>query len=271
MVAKHNVVGFVGGGKMAEALISGLLRDTAVDTAQVVVCEIHPERAQYLRDTYAIRSCSFEDLADRADIIVIAVKPQVVPEVIESLAPHITDRHMIISVAAGVPTSTFEATFDRTPVVRVMPNTPALVGQGVAVVAPGAKADQEHLDIAKRILATTGVVLQLPESQLDAVTAVSGTGPAYFFLLAELIIDAATSLGLEPHVARDLVVQTALGAAVMLRDSGDDAAGLRAAVTSPGGTTAAAVDVLEERGLRDIVSAAVRAARDRSVELGKKT
>lgn len=271
MIAKHNVVGFVGGGKMAEALISGLLRDTAIDTAQVVVCEIHPERAQYLRETYAIRSCDFGEIAERADIIVIAVKPQVVPDVIASLAPHITARHMVISIAAGVPTSTFEATFDRSPVVRVMPNTPALVGQGVAVVAPGAKADQEHLDIAKRILATTGVVLQLPEDQLDAVTAVSGTGPAYFFLLAELLIDAATSVGLDRQTARDLVVQTAIGAAVMLRDSGDDAAALRAAVTSPGGTTAAAVDVLHGRGIDEIVTAAVTAARDRSIELGKKS
>ena len=271
MVAKHNVVGFVGGGKMAEALIAGLLRDTSIDTAQVVVCETHPERAQYLRENYGIRSCDFEDLADRADIIVIAVKPQVVSEVVESLAPHITARHMIVSVAAGVPTSTYEATFTDTPVVRVMPNTPALVGQGVAVVAPGSKADQEHLDIAKRILAPTGVVLQLPEEQLDAVTAVSGTGPAYFFMLAELIIDAAVSLGIDAKVARDLVVQTAVGAAVMLRDSGDDAAQLRAAVTSPGGTTAAAIGVLEESGLRDIVSSAVRAAHDRSVALGKKS
>lgn len=268
VVGKHNVVGFVGGGKMAEALISGLLRDSSISVSQVVVTETHPERVAYLERTYGIRSAPIDELPARADILVIAVKPQVVDTVIESLAPQLGDRHVVISVAAGVPTTRYEEAFGQTPVVRVMPNTPALVGQGIAVLAAGAHAGADQVQIARRILAPTGAVLELPEDQLDAVTAVSGTGPAYFFLLAELLIDAAVEIGLERDVATQLVVQTAIGAGVMLRDSGDDAATLRAAVTSPNGTTAAAMDVFEGRGIAQTVQAAVRAARDRSVELG---
>ncbi len=263
-----NTIGFVGGGNMAEALISGIVRGGATNPQDVYVAEKHPQRAAYLVQTYGIRSCSLAELADAASIVVIAVKPQVVDEVLGDLAGRLGDDDLIVTVAAGVPTSRFEAVFPDTPVVRVMPNTPALVSEGMSVIAAGANASRHHLGFARAILATTGKVLELDEAKLDAVTAVSGTGPAYFFYLAEALVDAAERVGLSREDAATLVVQTAVGAAAMLRDSGRDAVQLREQVTSPGGTTAAGIGVLEERGARELFTAMVTAARDRSVELG---
>lgn len=264
-----NTVGFIGGGNMAEALIAGLLDGGALTPESVLVTEKHPERSDYLQQRYGVRAVPIDELAARSDIVVIAVKPQVVDEVLEALAGSLNGDDLLISIAAGVPTSRFERAFPDTPVVRVMPNTPALVGEGMSVISAGSAARAHHLGYARAILATAGKVVELDEDKLDAVTAVSGTGPAYFFYLVEALIDAAESVGLDREVASRLIVQTAMGAATMLRDSGKDAVALRQAVTSPGGTTAAGIAVLEDRGARDVFSAMVTAARDRSVELGR--
>jgi pyrroline-5-carboxylate reductase len=253
---------------MAEALIAGILGGGAVTPESVLVTEKHPERAEYLRERYGVTTLTAEQLAERADIIVFAVKPQVIDEVLADLAGRLHDEVLLVSVAAGIPTSRFERDFPALPVVRVMPNTPALVGEGMSVIAAGTTAKHHHLGYARAILATAGKVLELSEDLMDAVTAVSGTGPAYFFYLTEALVDAAVEVGLDRDVAARLVVQTAVGAATMLRDSGREPVELRRAVTSPGGTTAAGIGVLEERGTREIVAAAVRAARDRSAELG---
>jgi pyrroline-5-carboxylate reductase len=182
----------------------------------------------------------------------------------------VDDGHLVVSVAAGVPTARIEAALPAgVPVVRVMPNTPALVDEGMSVLSAGAHAGEEHLDEAEALLAAVGQVRRVPESQQDAVTALSGSGPAYFFYLVEAMVDAGILLGLPRALAADLVVQTALGSAVMMRDSGEHPVQLREAVSSPGGTTVAAIRELERHGVRAALMAAIEAAHARSVELGR--
>ncbi|MEJ7705387.1 MAG: pyrroline-5-carboxylate reductase [Geodermatophilaceae bacterium] len=258
-----------GGGKIGEALVSGLLRgQRTIDS--LVVSERHPERAAYLAETYGIRALSTVDAAAAVQVLLIAVKPQDIAQLLDDLAPHIRPAHLVVSVAAGIPTARIERSLPTgTPVVRVMPNTPALVDQAMSAISPGTHAGPEHLAVAETILASVGKVVRVPESQQDAVTALSGSGPAYFFFLVEAMIDAGILLGLPRTVAAELIVQTALGAATMLRDSGEHPVQLREAVTSPGGTTISAIRELERHGVRHALIAAIEAARDRSAELGR--
>jgi pyrroline-5-carboxylate reductase len=257
----------IGGGKIGEALLSGLLRRGA---GNIVVCERSPDRAAQLGERYGVATPGLAEAADGARVLLLAVKPQDIDVLLSALAPSVDPaRHLVVSVAAGVPTSRIEALLPAgTPVVRVMPNTPALVDEGMSVLSPGAHAEEAHLDEAEALLAAVGRVRRVPESQQDAVTALSGSGPAYFFYLVEAMIDAGILLGLPRTLAADLIVQTALGAAVMLRDSGEHPVQLREAVTSPGGTTIAAVRELERHGVRAALIAAIEAAHARSVELG---
>jgi pyrroline-5-carboxylate reductase len=188
------------------------------------------------------------------------------------MRPAITDQHVVVSVVAGVPTARIEAALEPgTRVVRCMPNTPALVAEGMTAIAAGRHAGPDDLDRAQALLAPVGRVVRVPESQLDAVTAISGSGPAYFFFLVEAMIEAGLLLGLPRDLAAELVIQTAVGSAVMLRDSGEHPVQLREAVTSPGGTTIAAIRQLEVHGVRAAVIAAIEAAGQRSAELGKST
>lgn len=263
-----STIGFVGGGNMAEALLAGIVESGAVPAHSMLVVEPDQERSHALTERYGITAATVDELAEDADIIVIAVKPQTVDEVLEALRGRVGSATLVLSVAAGVPAARFERALPAVPVVRAMPNTPALLGQGMTVISAGAEAGEQHLEKARAILAPTGRVRVLEEAQLDAVTAVSGSGPAYFFYLVEALTDAGVAVGLDPEVAAELVVQTAYGAATMLRETGKDAAALRVAVTSPGGTTAAGLAVLDERELKAIVADVVTAARDRSVELG---
>jgi pyrroline-5-carboxylate reductase len=238
----------------------------------VVVCERSPERAAELSARHGVDAVDLAGAAARAGLLLVAVKPQDIDGLLGALAPHVGPDHLVVSVAAGIPTARIEAALPAgTPVVRVMPNTPALVDEGMSVLAAGAHAGEEHLDAAEALLAAVGRVRRLPEGQLDAVTALSGSGPAYFFYLVEAMVDAGILLGLPRAVAADLIVQTALGAAVMLRDSGEHPVQLREAVTSPGGTTIAAIRELERHGVRAALIAAIEAAHDRSVELGRQT
>jgi len=261
----------IGGGKIGEALLSGLIRRSGREG--LVVCERSPERAAQLQERHGIPAVDLAEGAARARTLLIAVKPQDIGTLLAGLAEHVDpERHLVVSVAAGVPTATIEAALPAgTPVVRVMPNTPALVDEGMSVLAAGAHAGESHLDEAEALLASVGRVRRVPESQLDAVTALSGSGPAYFFYLVEAMIDAGILLGLPRALAADLIVQTALGAAVMLRDSGEHPVQLREAVTSPGGTTIAAIRELERHGVRAALIAAIEAAHDRSVELGRES
>jgi pyrroline-5-carboxylate reductase len=260
----------IGGGKIGEALLSGLIRRGGADG--ILICERNAERAAQLADRYGVPAVDLADAAARAHVLLLAVKPQDIDTLLARLGGVVDAGHLVVSVAAGVPTARIEAALPAgTPVVRVMPNTPALVDQGMSVLSPGAHAEERHLDEAEALLAAVGQVRRVPESQQDAVTALSGSGPAYFFYLVEAMVDAGILLGLPRALAADLIVQTALGAAVMMRDSGEHPVVLREAVTSPGGTTIAAIRELERHGVRAALIAAIEAAHDRSVELGSDT
>lgn len=258
----------LGGGKIGEALLSGLLRGQR-SADDIVVSEKHPDRAAYLAATHGVRTVGVAEALRVAHTVLLSVKPQDIDALLAEMRPSI-DGHVVVSVAAGITTARIEATLGPSvPVVRCMPNTPALVDEAMTAISAGAHASDEHLALAESLLAAVGKVVRVPESQLDAVTALSGSGPAYFFYLVEAMIDAGILLGLPRTLAADLIVQTAVGSAVMLRDSGEHPVQLREAVTSPGGTTIAAIRELEIHGVRAAMLAAIEAAHDRSVELGR--
>lgn len=260
-------IAILGAGKIGEALLSGLLRGGR-PAEQLCFAEQHAQRAAELTARYGVVAVSSLAAVETADVVVIAVKPPAVGALASEIAPALRPETLVVSVAAGISAAFIEGHLPSgSRVVRVMPNTPMLVGEGMSVIAAGAHAGAGDLERAQELLGAVGTVMQLPESQLDAVTALSGSGPAYVFLLAEAMIDAGVLIGLTRPVATQLAVQTVLGSAVMLRDSGDSAAQLREAVTSPGGTTAAALRRLEERGLRAALAEALEAARDRSREM----
>jgi pyrroline-5-carboxylate reductase len=263
-----DAIAILGGGKIGEALLSGLLRGQRTP-GDIVVSEKHPERSGYLAETYGVEVLEVADAVKRAGTLLIAVKPQDIDKLLGEVAAVIESRHLVVSVAAGITTGHIERALpDGVAVVRCMPNTPALVDQAMTAVAAGAHADDEHLAVAESLLAAVGRVVRVPETQLDAVTALSGSGPAYFFYLVEAMIDAGILLGLPRTLAAELIVQTAVGAATMLRDSGEHPVQLREAVTSPGGTTIAAIRELEVHGVRAALLAAIEAAAKRSRELG---
>lgn len=257
----------LGGGKIGEALLSGLLR-SHLDADRVVVVERYPERAAYLTATHGVRTVTVAEAA-AARTILLAVKPQDIEAVLAELRPHLALHNVVVSVAAGITTAQLERGLpEGIAVVRCMPNTPALVDQAITAISAGTHATDEHLAVAETLLASVGKVVRVPESQLDAVTALSGSGPAYFFFLVEAMIDAGILLGLPRDLSAQLIVQTAIGSAIMLRDSGEHPVQLREAVTSPGGTTIAAIRELEKHGVRAALLAAIEAACLRSRELG---
>jgi pyrroline-5-carboxylate reductase len=256
---------FLGGGRMAEALLGGLLSAGAVAPEEVAVVEILADRRAFLAASFP--GVTVVDAPVEADGVVVATKPA---DAIESLAAAAaTGLRRVLSIAAGIGTAALEAAAgEGVPVIRSMPNTPALVGAGAAAIAPGRHAAPEDMDWARSVLGSVGIVEEVEESALDAVTGLSGSGPAYVFLLAEAMIDAGVHAGLSRPVADSLVRQTLHGAARLLTERGEEPDALRAAVTSPGGTTAAGVRVLEDQGFRDAVREAVTAATERSRELG---
>jgi pyrroline-5-carboxylate reductase len=260
----------LGGGRMGEALVSGLL-DAGWDGEQVAVAEVDSERRRALEGRFpSVRVVpSPAWAAAESDVVVVAVKPNDVGEALGACAAVLAPGALVLSIAAGVTLATLEAVLPEHPVVRAMPNTPALVRQGAAAIAPGRLADDTHLELAERILGAVGIVVRVPEKLLDAVTGLSGSGPAYLFLVAEALIEAGVLVGLPRETANLLVRQTLLGSASLLRDSDDGPEALRAAVTSPGGTTAAGLQVLEAHGVRAALLAAVESATERSRELGR--
>lgn len=255
----------LGGGRMAEALLAGLLAAGDTDPASIAVVEILPARREELAQLFP--DVAVLDAPEPTDGVIVATKPAVAAASLSGAARAGVQR--VLSVAAGVGTATLEqAAGESIPVVRAMPNTPALIRAGAAAVAGGRYATGEDLEWAKSILGAVGTVVEVPEASLDAVTGLSGSGPAYVFLVAEALTDAGVLAGLPREVADQLVRQTLLGAARLLAEGDEDPASLRAAVTSPGGTTAAGLRVLEERAVRAALLDAVAAAADRSRELG---
>ncbi len=254
----------IGGGKMGEALVGGLL-DNGWDPEDIEVVEPVEARREELAKAH--EGLAVADVATAVTDVLIAVKPNHCQSVCEAIAPLAPTR--VLSIAAGVTTASLESWLPPgTSVVRAMPNTPALVGAGMAAISGGAAAQADDLGWASDILATVGEVITVNEQTLDAVTGLSGSGPAYVFLLAEALTAAGVGVGLEPETADTLTRQTLLGAARLLAESGEDPAQLRANVTSPGGTTAAGLAVFEEAGFEDLVQRVVTAATERSKELG---
>ena len=263
------MIAVLGAGKIGEALLSGLLK-AGRPADDLAFTERYPERAAELTKRYGVRAVDVPTAAREADVLVVAVKPQDIEPLLDELAPVITPDTLIVSLCAGLPTKLYERRLpDGTPVVRVMPNTPMLVGEAMSAISAGRHASAGHLAVVEELLGSVGRVVLVPESQQDAVTALSGSGPAYFFFLVEAMIDAGILLGLPRAVAADLIIQSAVGAARMLRDSGEHPVTLREAVTSPGGTTIMAIRELEKHGVRAALLAAIEAARDRSQELGR--
>jgi pyrroline-5-carboxylate reductase len=261
------VIAILGAGKMGEALISGLLRAGRSPSGVLAVVR-RPERAVALQESYGVGVVTAAEAAKTADTLVVTVKPQDMTALLDEIAPHVPADRLVISVAAGIPTSRIENQLGAVPVVRVMSNTPVLVDEAMSVISAGAHAGEEHLRRAEELLRPVGKVLRIPESQQDAATALSGSGPAYVYFLVEAMVDAGILLGMPRGTALEMVTQAVYGAATMLRESGEHPVILREAVTSPGGTTISAIRELERHRVRAAFLAAIEAARDRGAELG---
>lgn len=261
----------IGGGKIGEALIAGLIAG-GITPKDIHVTTKEENRREYLRDTYQV--VPFDDNAiasDGVDLVFICVKPQTVLEVVNEIADTVdnNDATAVVSMAAGVNISSIEEELAAgTPVIRVMPNTPMLIGKGMSVIAPGRFVTPEQLETVAQLLATVGAVEIIDESQIDAATALSGSSPAYLFLMVEAMIDAGVNLGLSRDVAKDLSVNAFYGAAAMLKETGEEPAVLRANVSSPGGSTVAAIRIFEEAGMRGAFYGATEACAKRAKELG---
>jgi pyrroline-5-carboxylate reductase len=263
------VIAILGAGQMGEALASGLLRAGVVRPDQIVAAARRADRAGQLRDAYGIDVLSAAQAAAKAETLVIAVKPQDMEALLAEISPVVTRDQLVISVAAGITTGYIGRRLaGDVPIVRVMSNTPVLVDEAMSVISPGPHATEHHLRRAEELLRPVGKVLRIPESQQDAATALSGSGPAYVYFLVAAMVDAGILLGMPRQNALEMVKQAVYGAATMLKDSGEHPVLLREAVTSPGGTTINAIRELERHGVRAAVLAAIEAARDRGRELG---
>jgi pyrroline-5-carboxylate reductase len=263
------MIAILGTGKMGEALLSGLLR-AGHPPSQVLAVARRPERAAELRERYGVETPGAAEAAKTADTLVLAVKPQDMGALLDEIAafvPASADR-LVISVAAGITTAFIERRLaGDVPVVRVMSNTPVLVDEAMSVISAGPHASEQHLRRAEKLFQPVGKVLRIPESQQDAATALSGSGPAYVYFLVEAMVDAGILLGVPRSTALEMVTQAVYGAATMLRDSGEHPVILREAVTSPGGTTISAIRELEKHGVRAAFLAAIESARDRGRDL----
>jgi pyrroline-5-carboxylate reductase len=257
----------LGAGVMGETVLSGLLR-AGWHADQIVATDRRVERQHELNARYGIKMLENTEAVDQAETVILVVKPQDMSDLLKEISQVIKPGTLVVSLAAGVDTDFIESRLpEGVAVVRVMPNTPAQVDEGMAAISPGSHSTQDHLDRVTEILSATGRVITVPERYQDAVTAISGTGPAYLFFVVEAMIEAGVHLGLPRDTATELVVQTMLGSAKLLRETGEHPTVLRERVTSPGGTTAAAVRELEDHKVRAAFLRAMEAARDRSRDL----
>lgn len=283
MTTDYQRIGFIGGGNMGEAMIGALTRTGVFAPTDVRASDVSAERLDYLRNAYGIRPADGNaDVFRESDVVVLAVKPQQMDAVLGEIAGaadyRVDRRKLVISIAAGVPIARIEGTLyppldeaarERLPIVRVMPNTPALVGAGMSGMSPNRHASEADAAAAREILAAMGRVMEFDETHLDAVTGVSGSGPAYVFYLAEAMAEGGVASGLDPSAAAELALATIEGAARLMRERGEDPADLRRKVTSPGGTTEAALKVMEDNGVRRHIADAVVAATRRGRELSR--
>ena len=260
-------IGFIGAGVMGSAIIKSLLNG-GFSANQICVFEKDLAKAQELAAKTGINLKSIDEISTDCEIVFLAVKPQDLGDLLTKLKSKFDSSSLVISIAAGKTTSFIEAALgQKNPVVRVMPNTPAQIGKGVSAISGGKYATAVELEIANKLMKTSGIVVEVPESQQDAVTALSGSGPAYFFNFVEELIKGGIALGLSQEIATELAIGTISGSAAMLQESGLDAATLRKNVTSPNGTTAAALKVFSDSDLSGIVKDAMSAAQKRAQEL----
>jgi pyrroline-5-carboxylate reductase len=263
-------LGFIGAGNMGEALLKGLLATKAAKPGQILVSARRLDRVRELTQTYGVRGGTNTEVARESDVLVLCVKPQILDQVLRGIAPDVSREKLIISIAAGVPIAAIERRLHPPMrVVRAMPNTPATVGAGATALALGEHATEEDLATAKTIFDSVGLTVVLDESQMDAVTGLSGSGPAYLFLIIEALADAGVKVGLSRRASLQLAAQTVLGSAKLLIESGQHPGLLKDGVTSPGGTAIAGLHTLEAGGLRNVLMNAVEAATRRSRELGE--
>ena len=276
MAAKHETsrlppIAFLGAGQMAEAFVRGLLGARLLDPASVWVSDVRPERAPELARVLGVQAAPNNlEAVQAADVVLVSVKPQDVPGLLGEVGADVRADQLVVSIAAGVTLHTLERLLPHhPPVIRVMPNTPALVQAGMAVLAPGTRATAEHEAIALRLFGALGRAIVLPERYLDAVTALSASGPAFLAVVAEALSDAGVRVGLPRDVSHLLAAQTMLGTGRMLAETGMHPALLKEAVTSPGGTSIAGVHAMERGGVRALLMDAIVAATERSAELGR--
>jgi pyrroline-5-carboxylate reductase len=270
MSVEHTIA-FVGAGNMAGALIRGLIGTGTVPADRIIAADPDEGRLSALEADLEIRVTSDNAEAVReATVVVLSIKPQVFPQVLPGLSTALRPEALLVSIAAGISTRIIERAFPAgSRVVRTMPNTPALVGAGASAIAAGSHATEEDLELAEALFRSVGISVRVPEEQIDAVTGLSGSGPAYVFAMIEALRDAGAREGLPEQTALQLASQTVFGAARLLLDEKEPPEVLRDRVTSPGGTTRAGLDALADAGFADAIFGAVRAATRRSVELGK--
>lgn len=272
MKTNENRVGFIGAGNMATALIKGIIESGLYRGDQVFASDSDPAKIKTITDTYKINGLSSNmELCSTCNIIILSVKPQVMAKVLEEIKGAITREHIVISIAAGIKINTIESSIGSgVPVIRVMPNTPALVQMGVSAIASGGAVKEDYLNVALDILKAVGIAFTVDEVMMDAVTAVSGSGPGFIFRLMECLVAAAEKQGFDPETAKNMVINTFLGATTLAQKTGTELSGLRKMVTSPGGTTEAGLKYMDENKIGELLEGTVEAAKLRSVELGKK-
>lgn len=265
-----NRLGMVGGGAMGSALLEGIIQAGLFKPDTVFLAETDQAKRESLQKRLGLKLCaSFGEMARECQLIVLAVKPQVLPAILQELGPAVTPGHLLISIAAGISLATLKKQVPQGRFVRVMPNTPARIRRGIAAYALGENITSAEAKQVEAIFSCVGRAISVPEHLMDAVTALSGSGPAYVYYLIEALIDAGVLLGLGRDQAQTLAIETFIGAAEMLKQTGEHPAKLRNEVTSPGGTTAAALFELEKAGVSGILMTAVQAAARRSAELNR--
>ena len=268
-------LGFIGGGNMTEALVKGLLSSSLVASKDIFISDLISDRLEYLSKEYKVKTTGDNhELVRKSDILVIAVKPQTVKKVLESFSDLVDRNKTIISVAAGISINLIENALDvdkkkKIPVIRTMPNTPALVQEGATAICGSEYSSKLDIEIAHHIFTAVGQTVDIEEIHMDAVTGLSGSGPAYIFMIIDALSDAGVKVGLSREVSNVLTIQTILGSAKLARDSGKHPGELKDMVTSPGGTTISGLHMLEEGGIRNALINAVEMATQRSRELGE--
>ncbi len=265
-------IGFLGMGNMGYAILKGLMESKSFEPSHILASDKRKEALDRVSREYSIKILnSNRDLVAGSDVIIIAVKPQNIDEVLKEIKDRIKEDQLLISIAAGIPLRKIRDLIGKDlPMIRVMPNTPALVQKGATALSRGQITREKHMEFAKKIFEPVGETVEVEEDLMDAVTAVSGSGPGFVFRIMEHMVDAALSVGLEREVALDLVLQTFLGAAYLAKHSKEPLSRLREMVTSPGGTTAAGLAVMDEMGLGELIRKVIEAAWRRSRELGEK-